>query len=80
MLTIHDEEKLRREDFENTFDRHFLNALFIGLDDDPPAFATQPPAIFDNRLPNLSKLGIKKFQTWEILNENSESNLFFYSM
>lgn len=57
MLNIHDEERLRREDFENTFDQHFLNALFTGLEDEPPAFATQPPAIFDNRLPNLTKAG-----------------------
>lgn len=57
MVNIHDEERLRREDFENTFDQHFLNALFTGLEDEPPAFATQPPAIFDNRLANLSKSG-----------------------
>lgn len=60
MLTIHDEERMRREDFENTFDQHFLNALFVGLDDEPPAFATQSPEIFDNRLPNLTKAGTIK--------------------
>lgn len=57
MLNIHSEERSRREDFENTFDTHFLNGLFIGLDDEPPAFATQAPTIFDNRLPNLTKAG-----------------------
>lgn len=59
MLVIHDEERSRREEFENTFDQHFLNALFSGLDDEPPAFATQTPAIFDNRLPNLTKADLQ---------------------
>lgn len=57
MLTIYGEEKARRQDFENVFDQHFLNALFEGLDDKPPAFATEAPAIFDNRLPNLTRTG-----------------------
>lgn len=57
MVNIHGEERSRREDFENTFEQHFLNGLFNGLDDEPPAFATQAPAIFDNRLPNLTKAG-----------------------
>lgn len=54
---------MRREDFESTFDQHFLNVLFNGLDDEPPAFATQPPAIFDNRLPNLTKSGTNQCDT-----------------
>lgn len=65
MLNIHDEERLRREDFENTFDQHFLNALFTGLEDEPPAFGTQPPPVFDNRLPNLTKAG--KYQAQKFI-------------
>ncbi|XP_031622941.1 RB1-inducible coiled-coil protein 1 isoform X2 [Contarinia nasturtii] len=59
MFVIHDEERSRREEFENTFDQHFLNALFLGLEDEPPTFATQAPAIFDNRLPNLTKADLQ---------------------
>lgn len=60
MLMIHSEERSRREEFETAFGSHFLNGLFTGLDDEPPAFATQAPAIFDNRLPNLTKAGKSK--------------------
>lgn len=48
---------MRRQDFGTIFDHHFLTTLFSGLDDMPPAFATQAPAIFDNHLPNLSRSG-----------------------
>lgn len=58
MLAIHREEESRRQDFENVFDQHFLNALFDGLNDKPPAFATVAPAIFDTRLPSLTNSGI----------------------
>lgn len=61
MLTIHREEETRRQNFENVFDQHFLNALFDGLDDKPPAFATQAPTIFDTRLPSLTKSGMNIF-------------------
>lgn len=57
MLTFHNEERSRREEFGNTFDQHFLTVLFAGLDDQPPAYATKSPDIFDNRLPNLTKAG-----------------------
>lgn len=58
MLAIHDEERSRREDFENLFDQHFLNSLFTGLEDEPPIYAAQAPAIFDDRLPNLTRSGM----------------------
>lgn len=61
MLTIHREEETRRQDFGNVFDQHFLNALFDGLNDKPPAFATEAPTIFDTRLPILTKSGMKNF-------------------
>lgn len=61
MLTIHREEETRRQDFGNVFDQHFLNALFDGLNDKPPAFATEAPIIFDTRLPNLTKFGMHNF-------------------
>lgn len=57
LVNIHDDEIIRRQKFESVFEQHFLNALFVGLDDLPPAFATQAPNLFDNRLPKLSKCG-----------------------
>lgn len=57
MLAIHEEEVLRRQDFGLLFENHFLNALFTGLDDMPPAFATATPPAFDQNLPNLTKSG-----------------------
>lgn len=57
LLTIHEEEVTRRQDFSSIFDNHFLTTLFNGLDDMPPVFATQGPPLFDHHLPNLSKTG-----------------------
>lgn len=57
MLAIHDEEVLRRQEFGLLFENHFLNALFSGLDDMPPPFATVTPAPFDQNLPHLAKSG-----------------------
>lgn len=57
LLTIHEEEVTRRQDFAAIFDNHFLTTLFNGLDDMPPAFATQAPVSFDHHLPNLSRTG-----------------------
>lgn len=55
LLTIHDVELSRRQDFAALFENHFLNALFSGLDDMPPPFATRAPTAFDVSLPNLSQ-------------------------
>lgn len=55
LLTIHDVELSRRQDFAALFENHFLNALFNGLDDMPPPFATRAPTAFDVSLPNLSQ-------------------------
>lgn len=57
MLAIHDEEVLRRQEFGLLFENHFLNALFSGLDDMPPPFATVTPSPFDQNLPHLAKSG-----------------------
>lgn len=53
LLTIHDDELSRRQGFSAIFENHFLNALFNGLDDLPPPFATRAPLMFDASLPNL---------------------------
>ncbi|KAG5684501.1 hypothetical protein PVAND_013731 [Polypedilum vanderplanki] len=55
LLTIYNEEVMRRTDFRYSFDGHFLNTLFPGIDDFPPKFATEAPSIFDSNLPQLSK-------------------------
>lgn len=57
LLTIYNEEVVRRQDFTSVFENHFLNVLFNGLEDMPPSFATQAPPIFDNNLPNITKNG-----------------------
>lgn len=57
LLSIHDDETLRRQEFDRQFQDHFLTALFTGLEDMPPPYGAQSPAIFDNRLPNLAQNG-----------------------
>ncbi|KAF2878808.1 hypothetical protein ILUMI_27364 [Ignelater luminosus] len=54
LLTIHNEEMTRRKEFHSQFDTHFICSLFPGMDDMPPAFATQAPDSFDNHLPKLT--------------------------
>lgn len=60
LIVINNEERTRRKQFMEAFDRHFIKALFTGLDDDPPEFATKPPTVCDSRLPNFSKSGMTK--------------------
>lgn len=48
---------MRRQEFKYSFDGHFLNTLFPGIDDFPPKFATEAPSIFDSGLPQLTKNG-----------------------
>uniref|UniRef100_A0A0K8UHR7 RB1-inducible coiled-coil protein 1 n=1 Tax=Bactrocera latifrons TaxID=174628 RepID=A0A0K8UHR7_BACLA len=55
---IHNEEIRRRQQFNENFDGHFLNKLFPGMNDMPPAFANETPIIFDARLPNITKSDI----------------------
>ncbi|XP_017768492.1 PREDICTED: RB1-inducible coiled-coil protein 1 isoform X3 [Nicrophorus vespilloides] len=54
VLTIHNEEVARRKEFQSMFEGHFLNALFPGMEDMPPTFATQTPSIFDSSLPKVT--------------------------
>lgn len=54
VLTIHNEEVARRKEFQSMFEGHFLNALFPGMEDMPPTFATQTPLIFDSSLPKVT--------------------------
>lgn len=61
LLTIYNEEVVRRQDFRYSFDGHFLNTLFPGIDDFPPKFATEAPSMFDSSLPQLSKSGKMSF-------------------
>ncbi|EDW84330.2 uncharacterized protein Dwil_GK13205 [Drosophila willistoni] len=56
---IHSEELNRRKEFNASFDGHFLNILFPGLGDMPPAFANEHPLSFDTRLPPLSRSDIE---------------------
>ncbi|CAH1965748.1 unnamed protein product [Acanthoscelides obtectus] len=62
MLTIHNEEMTRRKDFQAQFEGHFLSALFPGMDDLPPSFATQPPSIFDSALPTITQEDIERLK------------------
>ncbi|XP_043657285.1 RB1-inducible coiled-coil protein 1 [Drosophila teissieri] len=52
---IHSEELRRRREFNASFEGHFLNILFPGMGDMPPAFANEHPLTFDTRLPSLSR-------------------------
>lgn len=53
LCAIHSEEVARRKTFQEQFEGHFLNTLFPGLEDSPPPFATQAPALFDAKLPKV---------------------------
>ncbi|CAD6995836.1 unnamed protein product [Ceratitis capitata] len=56
--TIHNEEISRRRQFNANFEGHFLNKLFPGMNDMPPAFANEIPLLFDAHLPNINKSDI----------------------
>nr|CAI5837016.1 unnamed protein product [Callosobruchus analis] len=62
LLTIHNEEVTRRKEFQSQFDGHFLNALFPGMDDLPPSFATQAPSMFDTALPKITQEDIDRLK------------------
>lgn len=63
LLTIHNEEVTKRKEFQSVFEGHFLNALFPGMDDLPPNFATQAPSIFDSSLPKISDEDVEHLKT-----------------
>lgn len=53
MMARHSDEIAKRKNFQSQFEGHFLSPLFPGLEDMPPAFATQAPPIFDYNLPKV---------------------------
>lgn len=54
LTAIHNEELMRRTDFQSEFEHHFLTSLFPGLNDLPPSYGTEPPRLFDFALPQLT--------------------------
>ncbi|XP_073941535.1 autophagy-related 17 isoform X2 [Choristoneura fumiferana] len=54
LIKIHEEEIIRRQDFNCLFEGHFLKSLFPGMTELPPAFATQSPPVFDAKLPQVT--------------------------
>lgn len=61
-LTIHNEEMTRRKEFSAQFEGHFLNALFPGMGDVPPPFATEAPSMFDAKLPQITEDDMEKLK------------------
>lgn len=51
------EEMARRMEFGVRFEGHFLNVLFSGFEDVPPAFALEEPPAFDTNLPMVTMSG-----------------------
>lgn len=65
LVTIYDDEVMRRQDFCSSFEGHFLNSLFSGTGDMPPTYAIQAPSIFDSGLPNLTQNGMTNFCSFQ---------------
>ena len=59
---LHREEMLLRKDFHSKLRKHFLSKMFPGMEDLPPAFATQHPDPFDNRLPEITLTDVEKLR------------------
>ncbi|XP_032243064.2 RB1-inducible coiled-coil protein 1 [Nematostella vectensis] len=59
----HAEELARREDFAELFGRHFLHAMFTGMEDRPPKLFDKPPKEFDQRLPIITENDLQQLQT-----------------
>ncbi|EDS27639.1 conserved hypothetical protein [Culex quinquefasciatus] len=64
LMTIHNEEVMRRHEFTAQFEGHFLSTLFPGMDDMPPSYAIQAPSIFDSSLPALNKRDLQELSTF----------------
>lgn len=60
LMTIYNDELVRRQEFAAMFEGHFLSTLFPGMNEMPPPFATEAPSVFDSSLPNLTKSGMLK--------------------
>lgn len=61
-LTIHNEELTRRKEFTAQFEGHFLNTLFPGMGDVPPPFAIEAPAMFDAKLPEVTREDVERLR------------------
>ncbi|XP_060518721.1 RB1-inducible coiled-coil protein 1 isoform X2 [Cylas formicarius] len=61
-MTIHNEELTRRKEFAAQFEGHFLTALFPGMGDIPPSFATEAPSMFDAKLPKISDEDVERLR------------------
>lgn len=62
MLAIHNEEVKRRNEFKDQYEYHFLMQLFPGMEDLPPPFATNAPAIFDETLPKITADDVERLK------------------
>ncbi|XP_059618190.1 RB1-inducible coiled-coil protein 1 isoform X2 [Phlebotomus argentipes] len=60
LMTIYNDEVMRRQEFWSMFEGHFLCTLFPGMDDMPPSYATEAPSVFDSSLPGLTKNDISE--------------------
>ncbi|XP_014777857.1 RB1-inducible coiled-coil protein 1 isoform X2 [Octopus bimaculoides] len=52
-----------RQNFSETFNKHFIQSLFHGLHDEPSKFATTPPRTFDHNIPEITSDDIEKLKT-----------------
>ncbi|KAL4236922.1 reticulophagy [Mactra antiquata] len=59
---LHEDEVKRRDSFLRLIGHHFLQPMFHGLEDYPPAFATEAPDVFDNNLPEVTADDIKQLR------------------
>lgn len=85
LMTIYNEEVMRRHEFSSQFEGHFLSTLFPGMDDMPPTYAIQAPSIFDSSLPALTKQDLQELSrflpqlTEKIQLPNIDSVIDFFS-
>lgn len=77
LLKITNDEVMRRQEFSNNFEGHFLTSLFPGMDDMPPGYGTIAPTIFDSSLPPLTKEDIQALSNYlpEITSKNQLPDL-----
>lgn len=85
LMTIYNEEVMRRHEFASQFEGHFLSTLFPGMDDMPPTYATVAPTAFDSSLPALNKQDLQELSrylpelTEKIQLPNIDSVIDFFS-
>ena len=85
MLTIYNNEVLRRREFSTVFEGHFLNTLFPGMNDLPPSYAIEAPSMFDTSLPLLTDKDLNQLHQFlpelveKINYEDIDSTINFFS-